>query len=52
MSNIARYTAGHLFRIDGTRSLLVEKIATALGGVTEADLGNLDLFIGRTNKLC
>ena len=52
MSNIARYTAGHLFQIDGARTPLVEQIATTLGGLNETDFEDLDRFVQRTNQLC
>ena len=51
MTNIARYTNGHLFTIDGNRTALTNQIASVLGDVKESDYENMDLFYGRINKL-
>ena len=51
MSNISLYKNGHLFQIYGERTALVEQIAAKLGGVTEADFADFDLFAGRARIL-
>ena len=51
MTNIARYTNGHLFDVYGERTALTTQIAKALGGLTDKDLSNYDLFTGRVRRL-
>jgi len=52
MTNIARYTNGHLFNIYGAeRSPLMTQIGQKLGGLTEGDFANLDKFAGRVLHL-
>jgi len=52
MTNIARYTNGHLFNIYGAeRSSLMTQIGQKLGGLTEGDYANLDKFSGRIQNL-
>ena len=52
MTNIARYSNGHLFNMYETqRTALMEQIASKLGGVTVADYSNLDLFSGRMKNI-
>lgn len=52
MTNIARYTGGHLFQLSGARTSLGEQIATTLGGLTASDFVDLDKFTKRVNSLC
>ena len=52
MTNIARYSQGHLFDMySDKRTALVESIASKLGGVTAEDLANFDLFCKRMRRL-
>jgi len=51
MSEIARYTKGHLFSLYSSRTALVEQIATKLGGLNAKDFADFDLFKGRVIKL-
>ena len=53
MSNIARYTNGHLFALfdSAPRTALVEQLAAVLGGVNQADFANVDLFADRVRRL-
>lgn len=44
MTNIARYTGGHLFQLSGARTPLDEQIATTLGDLTATDFADLDKF--------
>ena len=44
MSNIARYKNGHLFSLAGTRTPLTDKLATALGGLDQADFDDFEQF--------
>jgi len=47
MSNIARYTNGHLFSIYGDRTPLTEQLARTLGGLSDTDFENFDKFAQR-----
>lgn len=54
MSNIARYTNGHLFSLYGSaseRTQLTEQLAQALGNVNKQDLANFDKFAERSGRL-
>lgn len=51
MTNIARYTNGHLFDLYGERTALTTEIGRILGGMSEQDFDNLDRFAGRVQKL-
>ena len=56
MTNLARYTNGHLFRLypgetDSPRTDLETKLGAVLGGMTETDYRNFDLFAGRAREL-
>ena len=52
MSNIARYTNGHLFDLYGAeRTALVEQIGAKLGALSTNDYSNLDKFTGRVKHL-
>ena len=52
MSNIARYTNGHLFDIYGAeRTDLIEQIGSKLGDLNSADYTNVDKFAGRVKHL-
>ena len=51
MTNIARYTNGHLFELYGKRTELTTKIAKALGDLSDKDLDNYDLFTDRVRRL-
>lgn len=51
LRNIDRYIGGHLFQVYGERTPLLEKIATQLGGLSDDDFANLDLFLGRIRAL-
>jgi hypothetical protein len=51
MTNIARYTNGHLFDLYGERTALTTQIAKVLGGLSDQDLANYDLFAARVQRL-
>ena len=54
MTNIARYTNGHLFDMysgEQGRTALVTQLGAKLGGMTGEDYANLDLFYGRMRHL-
>jgi len=51
MSNVARYTKGHLFPLYSERTALTTEIGRVLGGLSDADFSNLDLFTGRIREL-
>ena len=54
MSNIARYTNGHLFSLYGKaseRTPLTEQLAQVLGAVNEQDFANFDKFAERSGRL-
>lgn len=52
MTNIARYTNGHLFNLYETeRTQLVEQIAIKLGGMDQTDFANFDKFAERVKYL-
>ena len=51
MSNIARYTNGHLFDIYGERTALTTEIGRVLGGMSDKDFENFDRFAGRVQEL-
>ena len=53
MTNIARYTNGHLFDMysETERTALVKQLGSKLGGMTDEDYANLDLFYGRMRHL-
>ena len=52
MSNIARYTNGHLFDLYGAeRTALVEQIGAKLGDLSASDYTNLDKFAGRIKHI-
>ena len=42
MTNVARYTKGHLFNLYGTRTALEEQTAKKLGDLTDQDLADVD----------
>ena len=51
MTNIARYTNGHLFDLYGERTELMTQIGSVLGGMTSEDFENFDRFAGRVHIL-
>lgn len=51
MTNIARYTNGHLFELYGERTELTTQIAKALGDLNDQDLANYDRFTDRVRRL-
>lgn len=51
LTNIARYTNGHLFDVYGERTALATRIGKALGGLTDEDIANYDLFAERVRRL-
>ena len=52
MTNIARYTRGHLFNLyEPKRTALVEQIGSVLGDMETGDYRNLSKFAGRIRRL-
>ena len=51
MTNIARYTNGHLFDLYGERLPIMEKIAKALGGLSDEDFESFEAFAARIQDL-
>lgn len=51
MTNISRYTNGHLFSLYDERTALVTQIGKVLGGLTDDDYADFDLFASRVERL-
>ena len=51
MTNIARYTNGHLFSLYTPRTDLEKQIATNLGALTAKDFDDVDKFGDRIRKI-